>query len=84
MLDLFFVLRSVTYAQRGRDVLAEAGIRCGLHRAPGSIARSGCAYALAAAHEDGAAAAAALRSARIPYAGPFIRSKNGEYREISI
>ncbi len=84
MYDLFFVIRSVTYAQRGRDALSDARIRCSLGRSPRSISTSGCAYTVATSREDGPAASVVLKSAAIPYSGPYYRSNNGVYREISL
>ena len=84
MHDIFFVCRSVTAAQRGRDVLLGAGIRCSMMRAPRAAAPSGCAYALAVKQTELKAAAFALTRAAVAFTGPFLRLKNGEYRELQL
>ena len=42
----YITFRSVTYAQRGEQVLTEAGIRCSLQRTPRWMETQGCGYAL--------------------------------------
>lgn len=84
MFDLYFVIRSVTYAQRGRDVLENAGIRCQLTRSPRSISPSGCAYALMTGRGNASAAMRTLAAAEIPFSGPFLRQRGGEFREMIV
>ena len=46
-MDGFYItFRSVTYAQRGREVLAEAGIHAVLGRTPRELESLGCGYRL--------------------------------------
>lgn len=46
------IARSVTYAQRMQRVLARAGIRCQIFRAPRELTELGCAYAVRVAVSD--------------------------------
>lgn len=50
------IARSVTYAQRMERVLARAGIRVRIFRAPRELSDRGCAYAVQIASKDLAAA----------------------------
>ena len=79
MYELFVTFRSVTYGQKGRDVLTQNGIRCRLQRAPREIAPSGCAYALALSERDGNLARAILERAGIRSAGSWLRRSDGSF-----
>ena len=46
------IARSVTDAQRLQRVLARAGIRCQIFRAPRELTELGCAYAVRVAVSD--------------------------------
>ena len=53
MYEIFLTLRSVTVAQRARDVCNRVGIRCVMQRSPRALATNGCAYALRLRLADG-------------------------------
>lgn len=73
MYDLYLTVRSVTRGQKARELLAGAGIRCRLTRAPRAIAPQGCAYALALRRADGSRAAALLEQAGVSVEGRWLR-----------
>ena len=61
---LSFVCPSVTYAQKGRRVLAQAGIRCRVTR----LSHAGCSYGLACDAGDPEGILALLREKGVPCA----------------
>ncbi len=79
MLDMYFTVRSVTPAQKGRDALNRAGVRCRMLRAPRAIAQNGCAYALAVRAVDGQDAALLLDRAGVETEGAWQRLQDGSF-----
>ena len=79
MYDLYLTVRSVTPAQKGRDALSRAGVRCRLLRAPRSIAPGGCAYALALNRREADRAAAGLAGAGVAVEGAWLRREDGSF-----
>ncbi len=84
MFDLYFVLRSVTFGQRGKELLSKSGIPCRLLRAPREIAPSGCGYAIVVRREHAVKAAGMFSDNHLPFAGPYLRAKDGTFREWGI
>lgn len=79
MYHCYLTVRSVTWGQKGRDALNQAGIRCQLLRAPREIAPGGCAYALALPERDGDRARTALNRAGVRYVGTYLRTPEGNF-----
>lgn len=84
MYDLFFTFRSVTYGQKGRDILAQNGIRCRLLRAPREIAPGGCAYALALSERDGTRGRTVLDRAGVRSTGSWLRLPDGGFSRLDL
>ena len=45
-MDVFLILRSITYAQRGKEVLTGRRITARITRLPMELGENGCGYAL--------------------------------------
>ena len=73
--------RSVTPAQRGESLLRRNAIDCTLRRTPRWMEEQGCGYSLWV--EDGAAAAALLRSHQAPFRKIYFR-RNGRVEEVEL
>lgn len=71
MFDYYYTFRSITFAQRAQQILANARIPCALLRAPKSMSAKGCGYALKLRPRDTAGAAALLRNAGVPISGVY-------------
>lgn len=82
MYDQYITVRSVTWGQKGRDVLHQKGIQCQLLRAPREIAPGGCAYALAMPVKDGAMAQRILDRNGIRWVGSYLRRPDGSFARI--
>ena len=46
MYDCYLTFRSITHAQKGSNLLTEAGIRHRMLRTPKTLSAQGCGYAL--------------------------------------
>ena len=79
MYSLYLTLRSVTWGQKGKDALTQAGMRPRLLRAPREIAPGGCAYALALPERDAALARQILDRAGVRWVGSFLRRPDGSF-----
>lgn len=79
MFDLYLTVRSVTWGQKGRDALTQAGVRCSLLRAPRQIAPGGCAYALALPERDGFRAVTILERSGVRYVSVYQRRPDGSF-----
>ena len=75
------IARSVTYAQRMQRVLARAGIRCQIFRAPRELTELGCAYAVRIAVSDLPGALTALHRDGLDPVQIFIYQQ-GQYQEV--
>ena len=75
------IARSVTYAQRMQRVLARAGIRCQIFRAPRELTELGCAYAVRIAVSDLPEALTALHRDNLDPVQIFMYQQ-GLYREV--
>ena len=76
------IARSVTYAQRMQRILARAGVRSRIFRAPRDLTDRGCAYAVQIAEGDLTAALTALRGASMDPAEIFL-TQRGTFREVA-
>ena len=75
----FFIItfRSVTYAQRGENLLKSARFRCNLSRTPRWTEEQGCGYALRVYCEDISRAAELLRREGIPLRRIYFQRQDG-------
>ncbi len=79
MYEIFLTLRSVTVAQRARDVCNRVGIRCVMQRSPRALATNGCAYALRLRLADAKQAQMMLEREGIPVKGIYQKKPSGEF-----
>ena len=84
MFDYYFTFRSITFAQRGQQVLANARIPCAILRAPKSMSAKGCGYALKLRPADAAKAAAVLRNTGVPFSAVYRVRPDGTAEAVSI
>ena len=75
------IARSVTYAQRMQRVLARAGIRCQIFRAPRELTELGCAYAVRVAVSDLTAALTTIHRESLDPVQIFLYQR-GLYQEV--
>ena len=75
------IARSVTYAQRMQRVLARAGIRCQIFRAPRELTELGCAYAVRVAMSDLTAALTTIHRESLDPVQIFLYQR-GIYQEV--
>lgn len=64
--EITIVLRSVTYAEKGRKVLASEGIQARIIKPSPSVTGKGCGYGIAVAAPLADAAVGILKDNRIP------------------
>lgn len=77
----YITFRSVTYAQRGEQVLMKAGHRCILLRTPKWMEQQGCGYCLRLWTQDVRPALEALRTAQVPLRKVYIQARDGQLEE---
>ena len=75
--------RSVTYAQRMQKVLARAGVRSRIFRAPREVTELGCAYAVRVEHYEIQKAVRVIRGEGLPFVQIFV-FRNGAYQEAAL
>ena len=75
------IARSVTYAQRMQRVLARAGIRCQIFRAPRELTELGCAYAVRVVVSDLTAALTTIHRESLDPVQIFLYQR-GIYQEV--
>ena len=78
----FITFRSVTYAQRGEQILRSAGIGSNLQRTPKWMQEQGCGYCLRLRSEQVQKAVEQLRSNGIGYRRVYCQSREGTMREM--
>ena len=77
----YITFRSVTYAQRGEQVLTKAGHRCILLRTPKWMEQQGCGYCLRLWTKEIHAALDALHGAQVPLRKVYIQARDGQLEE---
>ena len=77
----YITFRSVTFAQRGEQVLNTAGIRCTLQRTPKWMETQGCGYSLRIWTADVTSGVELLRSEGIPLRKVYVQRENGTLEE---
>ena len=81
MKQCFVTFRSVTYAQRGRDVLEKGGISTTLARTTGRLQEKGCGYHLRIPEHRLADAVTLLTRHRVIYSKIYCRNPDGTMEE---
>ena len=77
----YITFRSVTYAQRGEQVLQKEGIRCTLLRTPKWMEERGCGYCLRLWTENVGPAVQLLRKAQVSLRKVYVQNKEGQLEE---
>ena len=80
----FITFRSVTFAQRGEQVLNKAGIRCTLQRTPRWMESQGCGYSLRIWTADVTSGVELLRSEGVPMRKVYIQRGDGTLEEVAV
>ena len=80
----FITFRSVTFAQRGEQVLNKAGIRCTLQRTPRWMESQGCGYSLRIWTADVKASVELLRDEGVPMRKVYVQGDNEVLEEVAV
>ena len=80
----FITFRSVTFAQRGEQVLNKAGIRCTLQRTPRWMESQGCGYSLRIWTADVKSSVELLRDEGVPMRKVYVQGDNGVLEEVAV
>lgn len=73
-------IRSVTYANKGKKILNQAGIWCSLKRTPSEISIRGCGYGLVLDDADLLEARELFKKNGIPFEGIWRKGLDGKYQ----
>ena len=76
--------RSLTYAQRSSRLLERSGITATVMKAPQSVSGNGCGYSVAVPYKRGSKAVGLLREADLLQGRVYVRSDDGELREVNV
>jgi hypothetical protein len=82
-MDVFLVLRSITYAQRGKEVLVGRRITARITRLPMELGENGCGYALRIDGCDYKRALQALAGGGVTVLRAYTRIEDG-FAEVSL
>lgn len=77
----YVTFRSVTFAQRGEQVLQKAGIRCTLLRTPKWMEQQGCGYSLRLWTADVGSVLKILHASQVPLRKVYIQGRDGQLEE---
>jgi len=77
----YITFRSVTFAQRGEQVLNKGGFRCALLRTPKWMEAQGCGYSLRVFTQDIREAMALLRKYKVMLRKLYIQQPDGTLEE---
>ena len=80
----FITFRSVTFAQRGENLLNNGGFRCSMQRTPRWMEEQGCGYALKVWARDISAAVALLRQEMLPLRRVYRQNPDGSLEEMAV
>ena len=84
MRHYYITFRSVTFAQRGEQVLRGAGYHCTLLRTPKWMEAQGCGYSLRIWTDDIAGAVAAARKERVLMRKVYAQQADGTLEELAL
>lgn len=77
----YITFRSITFAQRGEQILKKAGIRCTLQRTPKWMEAMGCGYSLRLWTAEIAPALQLLQQTQVPMRKVYIQGGDGQLEE---
>lgn len=77
----YITFRSVTHAQRGEQLLRQAGYRCTLQRTPRWMEEKGCGYCLKLRETDIEPVVALLRRNQANLRKVYLQRETGELEE---
>ena len=80
----FITFRSVTFAQRGEQILQRSGIRAALLRTPKWMESQGCGYSLRIRTADLMAVVALLREKAIDFRRVYVQNSDGTLEEVAV
>ncbi|MCI7096185.1 MAG: DUF3343 domain-containing protein [Clostridiales bacterium] len=80
----YITFRSVTFAQRGEEILRRGGISSVLQRTPRWMEEQGCGYCLRLRTDDVQTGAALLRGSRIPFRKIYLQQPEGNVEELAV
>ena len=80
----YITFRSVTFAQRGEEILRRGGISSVLQRTPRWMEEQGCGYCLRLRTDDVQTGAARLRGSRIPFRKIYLQQPEGNVEELAV
>lgn len=80
----FITFRSVTFAQRGEQLLQKNGIRCTLLRTPKWMEIQGCGYSLRIWTEHVETGVELLRKANVPLRKVYVQTGEGALEEFAV
>ena len=80
----YVTFRSVTFAQRGEQVLTKAGIHCTLLRTPKWMEAQGCSYSLRLWTGNLAEVMDVLRKNRVMLRSVYIQQPDGTLEELVV
>ena len=84
-MDLYYItFRSVTFAQRGEQVLRGAGYHCTLLRTPKWMEEQGCGYCLRLRMADVHRAVDLLRQKQVPLRRVYVSHGDGKMKEMGL
>lgn len=84
MKTYYITFRSVTYAQRGEQVLKRAGMRSMLQRTPRWMEAQGCGYALRLWSDTVQNALTILQEGHVPIRRVYVQLPDGQLEEVSV
>ena len=80
----YFTFRSVTFAQRGEQILKKAGVRADLMRTPKWMESQGCGYSLRIRTGDLLAVSSLLREKAIAFRRVYMQKEDGSLEEVAL
>lgn len=84
MNSYYVTVRSITYAQRGEQVLTRKGVRCTIQRTPKWMEEQGCGYCLRIWTKDIGSAVWMLSEARVPIRKIYAMQPDGQLEEMTL
>ena len=82
MYDCYLTFRSITHAQKGSNLLTEAGIRHRMLRTPKTLSAQGCGYALMLLRNDVEPALELLRRRQAVFQRVYQQKSDGRLEEL--
>ena len=80
----YITFRSVTFAQRGEQILNTNGIRCTLQRTPHWMEEQGCGYCLKLHASDIADVVQLLRRSKVSMRKVYVQHTGGQLEEVRL